>query len=67
MDEEQILKDKKRKKFKKLDIGDEYDDMDIDSVVDDDFEDVEDEIEYTFIPNIKDKQKKQCDILDDWV
>ena len=64
MDEEQIEIDKEKKKMKKAEINDNIEDIDIDEFKDD-FENIDKGIEYTFVPNIKDEQKKQEEIMED--
>ena len=65
MDEEQLDKDRQTKKMKKKDVGDEIDMDDEEDNSEEDFGDVEDDIEYTFVPNIKDEQKSQEEIMND--
>jgi hypothetical protein len=66
MDEDQLEKDRQTKKMKKKDVGDEIDmDDDDDDISEEDFGDIEDDIEYTFVPNIKDEQKSQEEIMND--
>ena len=66
MDEDQLEKDRQTKKMKKKDVGDEIDmDDDDDDISEEDFADIEDDIEYTFVPNIKDEQKSQEEIMND--
>ena len=65
MDEEQLDKDRETRKMKKKDVGDEIDMDEDDDVSQEDFGDVEDYIEYTFVPNIKDEQKSQDEIMND--
>ena len=67
MDEEQLEKDRLSKKMKKKDVGDEIDMDDDDDNSVEEFDDVEDDIEYTFVPNIKDEQKSQEEIMKDYI
>ena len=65
MDEEQLEKDRQTKKMKKKDVGDEIDMDDDEDLSEDDYFNVEEDIEQTFVPNIKDEQKSQEDIMKD--
>ena len=65
MDEEQLEKDRQTKKMKKKDVGDEIEMDDDDDLSEENFGDVEDDIEQTFVPNIKDEQKSQEELMDD--
>jgi hypothetical protein len=67
MDDEQLEKDRLTKKMKKKDVGDEIDMDDDDDKSEEGFLDVEDDIEYTFVPNIKDEQKSQEEIMKDYI
>jgi len=67
MDDEQLEKDRLTKKIKKKDVGDEIDMDDDDDKSEEEFLDVEDDIEYTFVPNIKDEQKSQEEIMKDYI
>jgi hypothetical protein len=67
MDDEQLEKDRLTKKMKKKDVGDEIDMDDDDDKSEEEFLDVEDDIEYTFVPNIKDEQKSQEEIMKDYI
>ena len=68
MDEEQLEKDRQTKKMKKKDVGDEIDmDDEDDDISEENFGDVEADIEYTFVPNIKDEQKSQEELMDDYI
>ena len=68
MDEEQLEKDRQTKKMKKKDVGDEIDmDDEDDDISEENFGDVEDDIEQTFVPNIKDEQKSQEELMDDYI
>ena len=65
MDEDQLEKDRQTKKMKKKDVGDEIEMDDDDDLSEENFGDVEDDIEQTFVPNIKDEQKSQEELMDD--
>ena len=67
MDDEQLEKDRLTKKMKKKDVGDEIDMDDDDDKSEEEFLDVENDIEYTFVPNIKDEQKSQEEIMKDYI
>ena len=67
MDDEQLEKDRLTKIMKKKDVGDEIDMDDDDDKSEEEFLDVEDDIEYTFVPNIKDEQKSQEEIMKDYI
>ena len=53
--------------MKKKDVGDEIDMDDDDDKSEEEFLDVENDIEYTFVPNIKDEQKSQEEIMKDYI
>ena len=67
MDEEQLDIDIKTKIIKKAEI---FDDIDNANLIDDDiddFSDVDSEIDYNFLPNVKDEQKSQDEIFNDYL
>ena len=67
MDEDQLDIDREKKKIIKAEVGDEIDELDLKEDEKEDYDSVESDIEYTFVPNIKDEQKKQEEIMEDFI
>ena len=67
MDEDQLDIDREKKKIIKAEVGDEIDELDLKEDDKEDYDSYESDIEYTFVPNIKDEQKKQEEIMEDFI
>lgn len=64
MDDEQIQQDIDKKHIDKAKIGKDLDEISVDEN-DDGLHKINSGVDYSFVPNVKDEQKKQADLIND--